>query len=169
MTQEKWNNSEVDIFKLLKKASEGKKEKERKQILESLNVKEFFEEGSISINKRTCRGVECKLCIEACPTHTLYWTSGEVKIEENLCVYCTACVLSCIVDDCIRIRRKRSNEEIEEFSTPRDVLILLHKIDSEKKIERIKAILRWNRKIFFPSRAHLLTSLAKLRKHHKTL
>ncbi len=77
MTQEKWNNSEVDIFKLLKKASEGKKEKERKQILESLNVKEFFEEGSISINKRTCRGVECKLCIEACPTHTLYWTSGE--------------------------------------------------------------------------------------------
>ena len=167
MTQEKRKNSGVNIFELLKTASEQKKEKERKQILESLNVKEFFEEGSISINKRTCRGVECKLCIEACPTHTLYWTSGEVKIEESLCVYCTACVLSCIVDDCIHIRRKRSNGEIEEFSTPRHVLILLQKIDSEKKIERIKAILRWNRESPFPSRAHLLSSLAKLRKLHK--
>ncbi|MCK5402917.1 hypothetical protein KAI60_02275 [Candidatus Bathyarchaeota archaeon] len=150
MTQEKRKNSGVNIFELLKTASEQKKEKERKQILESLNVKEFFEEGSISINKRTCRGVECKLCIEACPTHTLYWISGEVKIEANLCVYCTACVLSCIVDDCIRIRRKRSNGEIEEFSTPRQVLILLQKIDSKKKIERIKSIPKWNREIPLP-------------------
>lgn len=168
MTLKNGTNLEVDIFTLLKTASEGKKKKEREQILESLNVKEFFEEGSISINKRTCRGVECKLCIEACPTHTLYWTAGEVQIEENLCVYCTACVLSCIVDDCIRIRRKRSSGEIEEFSTPRHVLLLLRTIDSQKKIERINSIQSWNRKIHFPSRAHLLASLAKLRKLHKT-
>jgi ferredoxin len=167
MTLEKGKNLEVDIFKLLKTASEGKKKKEREQILESLNVKEFFEEGNISINKRTCRGVECKLCIEACPTHALYWTAGEVQIEENLCVYCTACVLSCIVDDCIRIRRKRPSGEIEEFSTPRQVLILLMKIDSQKKIERINSILRWNREIHFPSRAHLLSSIAKLRNFTK--
>ena len=166
MIQEKEQNSEVDIFKLLETASEGKKE-ERKQILESLNVKEFFEEGSININKKTCRGVECKLCIEACPTHALYWTSGEVKIEKNLCVYCTSCVLSCIVDNCIHIQRKRPSGEIEGFSTPRDVRIILQKIDSKKKIERIRSILKWKREILFPSRVHILSSIAKLRKLHK--
>jgi ferredoxin len=167
ITLKKGNHLEGDIFTLLKTASEGKKKRERNQILESLNVKEFFEEGSISINMKTCRGVECKLCIEACPTHALYWTAGEVMIDENLCVHCTACVLSCIVDDCIRIRRKRPSGEIEEFSTPRHVLILLMKIDSQKKIERINSILRWNREIHFPSRAHLLSSIAKLRNFNK--
>ena len=157
-------NSGVDIFQLLEAASEGKKRAERRQILESLNVKEFFEEGRISIDKRTCRGVECKLCIEACPTHALYWTSGEVGIEENLCVYCTACVLSCIVDDCIRIRRKRPSGEIEEFSSPRQVFLLLQEIGSGKKIERVKSVLRWAREIPFPSRARVLSALVRLRR-----
>jgi ferredoxin len=167
MTLEKENDAEIDVFQLLQTASESKKKKERKQLLKSLNLKEFFEKGSISIDKKTCRGVECKLCIDACPTYALYWIEGEVKIDENLCVYCTACVLSCIVDDCIRIKRQRPNGEIEEFSTPRHVLVLLQNMDSKKKIKRINAILRWNREIPFPSRAYLVSSLAKLRKHHK--
>jgi ferredoxin len=168
MTLEKENDAEVDVYKLLQTASEAKKKKERKQLLEALNVKEYFEEGSISINKRTCQGVECKLCIDECPTHALYWTVGEVQISEELCVFCTACVLSCIVDDCICVTRKRPSGEIEKFSTPKHVLILLRNIDSKKKIERINAILRWNREIRFPSRASLLSSLAKLRKQNKT-
>ena len=169
MTLEKENEAEVDVYTLLQTASEAKKKKERKQLLESLNVKQFFEEGKISINKKTCRGVECKLCIDVCPTHALYWSTGEVKIEENLCVYCTSCVLSCIVDDCIRIKRKRPSGEIEEFSTPRHVHILLHNIDSKKEIERIKAILRWNREIPFPSRVSLLSALIKLRKSNNKI
>ena len=136
MSMEKGNNLGVDIFQLLEAASERKKRMEKRQILEPLNVKEFFEGGSIIINKRTCRGVECKLCIEACPTHALYRTSEDVEIEKSLCVYCAACVLICMVDDCIRIRRKRQSGEIEEFSNPRHVLCLLWRIDSRKRIER---------------------------------
>jgi ferredoxin len=164
MSLEKENKREVDIFNLLKTADENKKKKERNHILESLNVKEFFENGTIFINKKTCRGVECKLCIDACPTHALYWIAGEVQIDENLCVYCTACVLCCIVDDCILIRRKRSNGEIEEFSTPRHVHLLLRNINLTKKSERINSIQSWNREIHFPSRMHIASAIAKLRK-----
>jgi len=136
------DNSGVNIYKLLLEASE-KKKKERKEkraeLLKSIEVKEYFEEGSIRIDMKTCKGLECNLCVEACPTKALYWKAGEIGIVEDLCVYCAACVFSCIVDDCIEVSRKRPNGEIEKFSTPRDVLTLLSNINSRKRFDRLKS------------------------------
>ena len=123
----------LDIFQILYESAQKKRE-EKAKLLESLSIKEYFEEGSISINKRTCKGVECKLCIKACPTNALYWGHGEIKIIEDLCIYCAACVLSCIVDNCMQITRKRVDGKIESFSTPSEVLKLLRNINSEKRV-----------------------------------
>jgi len=128
----------VDIFQLLEQASEKRKRAKREQLLQSLGVKEFFEEGSIKIETSICDGVECRLCIEACPTNALYWGNGKVNVVEELCVFCTACVLSCIVDDCIRVKRRRPNGEAEEFSTPQQALRLLHRTNCRKRSEMVK-------------------------------
>lgn len=131
------------MHKLLLESSERKrkeKKTERTRLLQSMGVQECFEEGKITINMKTCKGVECKLCIEACPTNALYWKAGEIGIVEDLCVYCAACVFSCIVDDCIQITRKRPNGKIEKFSSPRDVLKLLRHTGSEKTRDRVKSI-----------------------------
>jgi len=140
MPKESANTPSKDIFTLLSEASKRKKKEKRAQILESMKVKEFFEEGSISIDKKTCKGLECKLCIKACPTNALYWKFGEIGIDEELCVFCSACVANCIVDNCIRISRKRPNGGTERFSTPMGVLILLNNINSEKRMEAIKLL-----------------------------
>ncbi|MGD8505228.1 MAG: hypothetical protein PVF15_01015 [Candidatus Bathyarchaeota archaeon] len=138
---EKPNNEEtVDIFGLLHDVSESKKEETRAELLQSVGVKEIFEEGSIKIDMRTCKGVECKFCIEVCPTNALYWTNGEVRIIEELCVHCTSCVLNCMVDNCIEVKRKRPNGKTEAFSNPQDILILLGKINSRDKVEAIRLL-----------------------------
>jgi Fe-S-cluster-containing hydrogenase component 2 len=130
----------VDIFRLLLEASEKKEKAKRAELLESLGVKEFFEEGSITIDMRTCEGVDCKLCIEVCPTNALYWKTGEIGITKELCIYCTACVLNCMVDNCIVVKRKRPNGETEAFSKPQDVLTLLNNINTRNRIEAIKML-----------------------------
>jgi len=130
----------IDIFQVLMETAEKEKKKRREELLAPLEIKEFFVEGSISIDKRTCKGVECKLCIEACPTSALFWKAGEIGIIEELCVYCGACVLSCIVDDCIRIMRKRETSEVESFSKPRDFTALQHDINTRKRCERIQDV-----------------------------
>lgn len=132
--------SSIDIFQLLTETAEKEKKKRREELLAPLGIKEFFVEGSITINKRTCKGVECKLCIEACPTNALFWKAGEVGITEEICIYCGACVLSCIVDDCIKIVRKRSTGEVESFSKPRDFTALQHGINVKKRFERIQDV-----------------------------
>lgn len=130
-----------DIFSLLVETSEREKRRRREELLAPLGVKEFFVSGTITIDKRTCKGVECKLCIKACPTNALFWkSSGEVGITEELCIYCGACVLNCIVDDCIKITRKRENGEIERFSTPRAFTMLEHGVNAKKRVERVRAI-----------------------------
>ena len=59
--------SPTDIFGLLaEKSPEQAKKKRRQELLESTGVKELFKEGSIKINKFTCVGVQCKLCVKAC-------------------------------------------------------------------------------------------------------
>jgi len=131
------NSSSIDIFGLLSENKEEKKKSQRKELLSSSGVKDLFKEGDISINKRTCWGLECKLCIKACPTNALYWQTGEVKIIKDLCVYCGACVLCCMVDDCIQIKRKRDDGTTEKFSKPKDVIKLEDKINSQKRVERI--------------------------------
>ena len=147
MSKKQEDRLDVDIYQLLQESSEKRKKEKRTQLLKSIGVKEYFEEGSISINKKTCKGVECKLCIEACPTHALYWMSGEVGIVEDLCIFCTACVWNCIVDGCIHVQRRRPNGEVEEFSNPREVLTLLHKINAKERRGRAKSRLEWAREI----------------------
>jgi ferredoxin len=134
------SSSNVDIFSLLSDSGEKAKKKRREELLASSGVKELFAEGSISVDKRTCHGLECKLCIKACPTNALYWKAGEVGVVEDLCVYCGACVLSCMVDDCIKVERKRENGTIEKFSKPKDVIGLENKINAKKRFERVKEV-----------------------------
>lgn len=130
----------VDIFHLLMETTEKERKKRREELLAPLGITEFFAEGSIAINKRTCEGIECKLCIDACPTNALFWRAGEVGITEELCIYCGACVLNCIVDDCIRIVRKRENGVTESFSKPKDFTVLQHDISTRKRFERTRDI-----------------------------
>jgi len=136
MPEEKEKNY-VDIFQILTETTQKTKKKKREELLAPLGIKEFFIDGKIEINKRICQGVECKLCIEVCPTNALFWKSGEVGIVEDLCVYCGACVLSCIVDDCIKIMRKRESNKIESFSKPRDIIMLENQINTKKRFERV--------------------------------
>ncbi len=130
----------IDIFNLLSDTGKKEKRKQREELLATSGVKDFFREGSITIDKRTCLGVECKLCIKVCPTSALYWKSGEVGITHQLCVYCSACVLSCMVDNCIRITRKRENLIEERFSKLKDVVALEEKITGKKRFERVKEV-----------------------------
>lgn len=133
-------SSSSDIFQLLMETAEKEKRQRREELLAPLGVKEFFVDGNIKINKRTCRGVDCRLCIKVCPTNALFWKTGEVGITEELCIYCGACVLSCIVDDCIRVWRKRASGEVERFSTPRDIIVLDSNINAKRRLERVKSI-----------------------------
>jgi len=135
----KTENSSVNIYDLLLQASEKEKKEKRAELLKSMGVKEYFEEGSVEIDMKTCKGLECNLCVEACPTNALYWKAGEIAIVEDLCIYCAACVFNCVVDNCIRVRRKRSNGKVEKFSTPKDVLTLLHNINSGKRLDRLRS------------------------------
>ncbi|MCJ7561016.1 hypothetical protein MUO79_10440 [Candidatus Bathyarchaeota archaeon] len=134
------NSFNVDIFGLLSDSGEKAKKKRREELLASSGVKEFFAEGKLSIDKRTCWGLECKLCIKACPTNALYWKVGEVGVVDDLCVYCGACVLSCMIDDCIKVERKREDGKVERFSKPKDVVALENKINTRKRFERVKEV-----------------------------
>jgi len=134
----KEDSAAIDIFGLLSDSGEKVEQKRlREELLGPIGVKEFFADGKISINKRTCQGLECKLCIKACPTNALYWKQGEVGIVDELCVYCGACVLSCMIDDCIKIQRTRENGKLEKFSKPKDVLRLQNTINTKKRFDRV--------------------------------
>jgi ferredoxin len=131
-------SSGADIFQLLRETEQKEKGKRRQELLAPLDIPDYFSEGTITINKRTCRGVECKLCVKACPTNALYWKQGEVGIVPELCLYCCACVLSCIVDDCIKVERKRPDGEVERFSRPSALIKLQNNINTKKRFERIE-------------------------------
>jgi ferredoxin len=119
-------------------SEEEEKKKRRQELLAPTGVKELFKEGKISINKFTCVGGQCKLCIKACPTNALYWGTGEVGIINDLCVYCGACVVNCMVDNCIKVERTRDNGETERFSKPVDVIKLQERLNTKKRFERVK-------------------------------
>ena len=132
-------NEVVDIFLRISEDHERMKREERNQLLESIGVDEKFDKGTMEINHRTCRGVDCRLCIQACPTNALYWKDGEVGIAKELCVYCTSCVNVCMVDNCIQVSRVRSDGETEKFSNPREIQRLLRSISYRKAEERTKS------------------------------
>jgi Fe-S-cluster-containing hydrogenase component 2 len=131
----------IDIYSLLLGASKKQKRDQRQRLLDSLGVKEFFEEGSIKIDMKTCKGVECKFCINACPTNALYWKAGEVAVAEDLCIYCTSCVLNCMVPDCMEVRRKRQNGENEHFSNPKEVVKMSEHLNTTKRTKVIEELL----------------------------
>jgi NAD-dependent dihydropyrimidine dehydrogenase PreA subunit len=131
------------IFDLMNKESEAvdeaeEKKKRRKELLEPTGVKEIFKEGKITINKFTCVGGQCKVCIKACPTNALYWGAGEVGIIEDLCVYCGACVVNCMVDTCIKVERTREDGKTERFSKISDIVKLQERDNAKKRFERVK-------------------------------
>ena len=139
----------VDIFDLLsgsgdKASKETEKpassKTQRQELLETTHVKDLFPEGTITINKYTCVGVQCKLCIKACPTNALYWASSGIGITEDLCVHCEACVLSCMVNDCIKVTRRREDGKLESFSKISDVILLNNQVNTRRRYQRISEI-----------------------------
>ena len=119
-------------------SEEEEKKKRRQELLAPTGVKELFKEGKISINKFTCVGGQCKICIDKCPTNALYWSTGEVGIIDDLCVYCGACVVNCMVDNCIKVERTREDGKVERFSNVNDVVALQERINTKKRFERVK-------------------------------
>jgi len=119
-------------------SAEDERQKRRRELIEPTGVKELFKEGKISINKFTCEGGQCKLCIKVCPTSALYWGTGEIGIIEDLCVYCGACVTICMVDNCIKVERTRKDGIVEKFSKLSDVIKLQEKKNAEKRWTRVK-------------------------------
>jgi ferredoxin len=136
------NSSGGDIFGLLSEnTADSERRKNREEFLAPTGVKELFKDGKISINNYTCVGVQCKQCLKVCPTNALYWSNGKVEIIDDLCVYCGACVLSCMVDDCIKVERKREDGKIEKFSKPADVILLEKKANANKRIQRVQSVM----------------------------
>jgi ferredoxin len=138
-------DSSIDIFGLLadsnEKETQPKQEptnSQRQELLSTTKVKDLFPEGKITINKYTCIGGQCKLCIKVCPTNALYWSNEGVEIIDDLCVHCQACVLSCMVDDCIKITRKRPDAADEKFGKITDVVALDDKLNGKKRYDRVR-------------------------------
>jgi ferredoxin len=147
------SSSNFNIFDLMAEeeahetqvSEEEERKQRRKELLEPTGMKEIFKDGKISINKFTCVGGQCKICVKECPTNALYWGTGEVGIIDDLCVYCGACVLNCMVDNCIKVERTREDGTKEVFSKPKDVIKLQEKNNTKKRLQRVKtnaAILR---------------------------
>jgi hypothetical protein len=45
-----------------------------------------------------------------------------------------------MVDDCIKITRKREDSKVEKFSKPMDVLKLENRINTKKRFERLREV-----------------------------
>ncbi|MEM3551144.1 MAG: 4Fe-4S dicluster domain-containing protein [Candidatus Bathyarchaeia archaeon] len=100
-----------------------------------MEMKKFFICGSIRVDMEKCKGLGCQSCINTCPTKALYWRSypGKIEIVEDRCVFCAACVLSCPVERCIYVFRKRNDSISENFSSQKDVIRLFNIINSRKR------------------------------------
>ncbi len=141
------HSSTVNIFDLMSEKEQTLAERPpektlRQELLENTKYKDHdrYPEGTIKINKHTCVGVQCKICIKVCPTNALYWTNTGVGVTEDLCLHCEACVLCCMVDDCIRITRKTSEGKTECFSKPLEVLTLTNQQNTRKRGQRVSDI-----------------------------
>jgi ferredoxin len=137
MNEEEKSEQKVD--------EEGERRQRRKELIEPTGVKELFKDGKISINQFTCVGGQCKACIKVCPTNALYWGSNGVEIIDDLCVRCDACVVNCMVDNCIKVERSTQDGKIEKFSKPSDIIKLNERKNGLKRWQRVKtqaAVLR---------------------------
>jgi Na+-translocating ferredoxin:NAD+ oxidoreductase RNF subunit RnfB len=87
-----------------------------------------------------------KLCIKACPTNALFWKAGMVGIIEELCIYCGACVLNCIVDDCIKIVRKDQTVRLKGSADQKGSLRFSMESMPKNGVKELKASFR-NQKV----------------------
>ncbi len=147
------SSSSIDIFGLLSEESSShdeaaEKKKRRQELLGPTGVKELYKEGNISINKFTCVGGQCKNCIKKCPTNALYWSTGGVEIIEDLCVYCGACVVNCMVDNCIKVERTREDGVTERVSKPSDAIKIFERNNAKKRVERVKTNAVTSRRLY---------------------
>jgi hypothetical protein len=46
-----------------------------------------------------------------------------------------------MVDDCIKVERKREDGAIEKFSKPADVILLEKKANANKRIQRVQSVM----------------------------
>jgi len=132
------------IFELMNEEEEAVSEEEekkarRQELLALTGVKDIFKDGKTTINKFTCVGAQCRLCINVCPTNALYWSGGEVGIIDDLCVYCGACVTNCMVDNCIKIERARDSGKTEKFGKVYDIVKNTERLNAKKRFDRVKA------------------------------
>jgi ferredoxin len=137
MNEEEESEQKVD--------EEAERRQRRKELIEPTGVKELFKDGKISLNQFTCVGGQCKACIKVCPTNALYWGTKGVEIMDDLCVRCGACVVNCMVDNCIKLERTTNAGKVEKFSKPSDVVKLNERKNTLKRFERVKtqaAVLR---------------------------
>jgi len=130
----------VDIFSLMVKAEEERRRAVREEVLSALGIPEFFTGGSVSIDVGKCYGPQCDLCVKACPTSAIFWRDGCLVVQEELCIYCAACVTNCMVEDCIRVRRVRPDGRVEEFSSVRDVAALQRAIANGKATDMVERL-----------------------------
>ena len=130
----------TDIFGLMVKEEERRKRAVREEVLSALGIPEFFTKGSIHVDAKKCYGPQCDLCVKACPTSAIFWREGELVIQEEICIYCTACVANCMVPDCIRVRRVRPDGRVEEFSSLKDVACLHKAISGQKAIDMVERL-----------------------------
>ena len=91
----KTENSEANIYDLLLQASEKEKKEKRAELLKSMGVKEYFEEGSMEIDMRTCKGIECNLCVKTCPTFSIDEEGVKKGKPKITCAKCGKCVDTC--------------------------------------------------------------------------
>jgi len=131
-------------------SEEEERKKRRAELLEPTGIKEHYKEGKISINKFTCVGAQCKLCIDKCPTNALYWSAGEVGLIEDLCVYCGACVANCMVDDCIKVERTLDDGTVEKFGKVTDIIRLEERKNMQRRLERVKNNAATLRRLYTP-------------------
>ncbi len=119
-------------------SEEEERKKRREELLAPTGIKEHYKDGKININKFTCVGAQCKLCIPKCPTNALYWGTGEVGVIDDLCVYCGACVVNCMVDDCIKLERTLDDGTVEKISKTQDMVKLQERKNTRRRFKRVQ-------------------------------
>ena len=144
----------MDIFSLMVGEEEKRKRALREEVLGALGIPDFFVKGSVSIDMRKCYGRECDMCVRACPTKAIFWRGGELVVQEEICIFCTACVANCMVDGCIRVRRTRPDGRVEEFSSLREAACLQKAIATEKAVGAVEQL--------FPNTEEFLRRIGRL-------
>jgi len=130
----------VDIFSMMVEEEEKRRRALREEVLGTLGIQDIFVKGSVSVDMRKCYGRECDMCVKACPTRAIFWRDNELVIQEEICIFCTACVANCMVEGCIRVRRVRPDGTVEEYSSVREVAVLLRSISGRKALEAVEAV-----------------------------